>query len=169
MIEEWKGWPIKTAKGRSEAHLFKRPFDLATFERKDRTLILTGYEVKGIEKVRKRNRVAHRFPSFAEGLDQSLVLLHQGADFAYLVHPEPDDESLKTEMKSFLERFASKVGLIFVTREAIEREEAWVFPFKQPERNYADENEKKRLLTSLLSGGYFKDIHIVEWARKHEY
>jgi len=168
VVEEWRGWPIKTAKGRSEEHLFRRPFDLATFERKDRTLILTGYEVKGVDKVRKKAGVSYRYPSFGEGLDQALVLLHQGADFSYLVHPEPKEDNVKAEMKSFLERFASPIGLIFVTSEALQKQ-GYLFPYKQAERNYADENEKRRLLTSLLSGGYFREIHIVDWARKHEY
>ena len=167
VAEEWRGWPIKTAKGRSEEHLFRRPFDVVTFERKDRTLILTGYEVKGIIKVKKKAEVSYRHPSFAEGLDQALVLLHQGADFSYLVHPEPEDDSVKAEMKSFFERFARQIGLIFVTSEDVQR--GHLFPYREAERNYADENEKKRLLTTLLSGGYFRKIHIVDWAKKHDY
>ena len=169
VVEEWRGWPIKTAKGRSEAHLFRRPFNLATFERKDRSLILTGYEVKGIEKVRKKAGMTYRYPSFAEGLDQALVQLDQGADYTYLVHPEPEDENVKSETKSFLERLASRVGSIFVTPEAIQKQDHWIFAYKQAERNYANEDEKKRLLTSLLSGGYFSEIYIVEWAKKHDY
>jgi len=168
VVEEWRGWPIKTAKRRSEAHFFRRPFDLAAFERSDRTLILTGYEVKGVDKVRKKRGITLRYPSFAEGLDQALVLLHQGADYSYVVHPEPEDESMKTEMKRFFEIFARQAGLIFVTPKDVQGK-GFMIPYKQAERNYADENEKKRLLTTLLSGGYFRDIHIVDWAKRHEY
>ena len=124
--------------------------------------------MKGVDKVRKKEGIAHRYPSFAEGLDQALVLLHQGADYSYVVHPEPKDTSMKTEMKKFFEDFAQKIGLVFITPKDV-RDKGFIFPYKQAERNYADENEKKRLLTTLLSGGYFRDINIVDWARKHEY
>jgi len=167
VVEEWRGWPIKIAKGRSEAHLFRRSFDVAAFERTDRTLILTGYEVKGVVRVRKKG-TDYRYPSFAEGLDQALVLLHQGADYSYLVHPEPEDKNMKTEMKEFLEGFAGQIGLIFLTPKDVQ-DKGFISPYKQAKRNYADENMKKRLLTTLLSGGYFRDIHIVDWAKRHEY
>lgn len=171
-VKEWKGWPIKTAKGRSESHFFRRSFDIATFEREDRSLILTGYEVKGVVKERRKKKAeeeaGYRYPSFAEGLDQALVLLYQGADYSYLVHPEPEEDSMKTEMKIFIERFARPIGLVFVNSQDVQKG-GYFLRYRQAERNYAEENEKKRLLTSLLSGGYFTDIHITDWSKKHDY
>ena len=84
-VKNWMGWSYRAKGERKEQTRFYREFDVALFERKTQagihSLVLTGFEIKGFE------QESGKLPAFAEGLDQALVLLHQGADYSYLVHP----------------------------------------------------------------------------------
>lgn len=174
VVEKWTGWSFRIGKKRRERHRFLREFDIALFSRGKREFILRrpimeilkppyyltliGIEIKGLTK----EKVKMKPPGFAEGVDQALVLLHQGADYAYLVTPESKNDK---ELKLFCDNFASKIGLILV------RKDGTFEPHRDADRNYSTTSDdlKKKLLTSLISGGNFSNIRIPKWCKKHEY
>ena len=173
IIERWRGWSTKVGRKKRERHDFLREFDIAIFSRGKREYILrrpiaeilkppyyltlVGIEVKGLTKERQKVR----YPGFAEGIDQALVLLHQGADFSFLVKPE---EKQDDELKTMSDNFARQIGLIAV------RQDGTFDVYREPTRNYNTSDEKKRkMLTSLIHGGYFTNIRLPQWCKKHEY
>ena len=156
-----------------ESHYFSREFDIAIFYRGQREhillrpimeifeppyyLTLVGIEVKGLTK--ERGKVRH--PGFAEGIDQALVLLHQWADFSFLVKPEENQDD---ELKTMCDSFAPQIGLIAV------RQDGTFDVYREPTRNYNTSDEKKkRMLTSLIHGGYFTNIRTPQWCKEHKY
>ena len=173
VVEKWRGWSTKVGRERKERHHFLREFDIAIFSRGKREYILrrpimeilkppyyltlVGIEIKGLTKERQKVR----YPGFAEGIDQALVLLHQGADFSYLVKPE---EKQDDELKIMCGNFGLHVGLIAVRQD-------WTFDvYREPSRNYKTSDEKKgKMLTSLIHGGYFTNIRLPKWCKEHEY
>ncbi len=159
----WKGWTYRTSEGRDKS-FFYREFDIARFHRikRDHTteLWLHGYEVKGYTKKVE----TYYEPSFGHGIEQALVLLFQGADYAYVVIPEPKDNDYKNDLKEFCEKFARNIGLTFFT------EHGTFWDFRKPERNiYATMDRKKKMLTSLITMPQLSEIISPVWARKHEY
>jgi hypothetical protein len=92
IVKNWMGWSHRGSENKKEQRKFWREFDIAIFQRMtigySHDVVLTGFEIKGFA------QKPPRFPAFAEGLDQAIVLLAQGANFAYLVHPEPDRKSV---------------------------------------------------------------------------
>lgn len=170
--KNWKGWSYRVGKKHREKTFFYREFDIARFHREERrystTLQLYGYEIKGYEKIKRRHkgevRTTYKEPAFGLGLEQALILLYQGADFAYLVIPEPEKEREKNNLQDFCKKYARYIGLIFFN----EHEAFW--EFRKAERNpHTTEDRKKKMLTSLISGGQVSDIRIPIWCKKQEF
>jgi hypothetical protein len=168
----WKGWSYRVGKKQREKTFFYREFDIARFHREQRPygseLWLYGYEIKGYEKVtkkyKKKKRIIYKEPAFGAGIEQALILLYQGADYAYLVIPEPKEVKDKNSLNDFCEKYAHPIGLIFVTEQGTFQE------FRKAERNIlATEDRKKKMLTSLISGGQVSDIKIPVWCKKQEF
>jgi hypothetical protein len=110
IVELWKGWWTKPG-DQKQQHLFFREFDIARFEKTQYGyLVLIGYEIKGTQK--KGTKVSS--PPFGAGLDQALSLLMQGADYSYLVTPEPLDQQTEKALATLCDKF-TKVGLMFPT------------------------------------------------------
>ena len=164
LAKNWKGWSYRLEQ-KTDRSFFYREFDIARFNRIRHSqhsieIQLYGYEIKGCRKHRKEVRA----PSFAEGVDQVLTLLHQGADFGYLVVPEPEEDEYKQDLKVFCDRFARHVGLLFVT------EHGSFCEYRRPERNHhATTNRKKKMLTSLITSGQASKRRIPVWCRRHEF
>jgi len=160
IIYRWKGWWTKVGKNKSHAHLFRREFDIAEFDLllPQNEIRLIGYEIKGYSKTRK----GYRFPSFAEGIDQALVLLHQGADHVYLVMPEPTDE-IRNELSEFCVKY-THVGLYFIRRNGM------FLRFRTaPPNPYAVSNERKRkMLLYSLARGTYSEIRRPSWVESLE-
>jgi hypothetical protein len=168
----WKGWSYRVGKKQRKKTYFYREFDVARFHREQHQygteLWLYGYEVKGYEKrkVKSKEESTAKFkePAFGLGIDQTLVLLYQGADFAYLVIPEPKNERNRDDLKEFCDKYAYFVGIIFLTEQG----DFW--EFREAQRNPSStEGRKNKMLTSLISAGQFSDIKIPLWCKKHEY
>jgi hypothetical protein len=168
IVKNWLGWSYRGEKDRRQQMRFYREFDLAVFERKVQvsipSLVLTGFELKGFEEK------SGKAPAFAEGLDQALVLLEQGADYSYLVHPEPANQDNKKALKDLCDRYAPYVGLIFVPHQLAEVS-PYYSPFKEARQNpQSKPDRKKNMLTSLVTWGLrdaLSDIPL--WCRKQEY
>lgn len=168
----WKGWSYRVGKKEREKTYFYREFDIARFHREKRQytteLLLYGYEVKGYEKIKRKyreeTRITYKEPTFGVGIDQVLVLLYEGADFAYLVIPEPKKEKHRDDLKDFCDKYARYIGLMFFTQQGT------FWEFRKAEKNpNATEDRKKKMLASLISGGQLSDIMIPTWCRKHEF
>ena len=110
IVECWKGWVTRAANGKFRKHYFHREFDIAQFHKESSIMTLTGYEVKGCTKERKK--AGYKPPAFAEGVDQAQVLLLQGADIVYLVTPEPRDSQCSRDLQDLC-RLYSRVGLLY--------------------------------------------------------
>ena len=176
IAKNWLGWSYRGEKGRREPTKFYREFDIALFQRiiqtagvkpiesSIRTLVFTGFEVKGFEEKSKKP------PSFVEGLEQAIVLLHQGADFAYLVHPEPEKEDDKKAFKELCDRFAPYVGLIFVPHD-LGKLTPYYSPYISAKQNrYTKPDRKRNMLTSLVTWGLRDEISgIPLWCKRQEY
>ncbi len=168
----WKGWSYRTSKKKREKSFFYREFDIARFHRKKHQytteLLLYGYEIKGYEKVKRKYKgesiTKYREPTFGLGIDQVLVLLYEGADFAYLVIPEPKKDRDKSNLNDFCEKYANNIGLIFAT------EQGTFLEFRKAKKNpYFTLDKKKKMLTSLISKGQVSDIKTPLWCKKHEF
>ena len=165
----WRGWSYRIGKNQREKTFFYREFDVARFHKEQfqnqTDLLLYGYEVKGYQKALKgRERTtAYKEPAFGAGIDQALILLYQGADFAYLVIPEPEKETDRSNLRDLCDKYAYYVGIMFFSG-------ATFWEFRKAERNtHTGEDRKKKMLTSLISGGQVSDIKIPLWCKKHEY
>ncbi|HKZ43078.1 MAG TPA: hypothetical protein VJ044_19120, partial [Candidatus Hodarchaeales archaeon] len=140
----------------------------AVFERKIQSgipnIVLTGFEVKGFGKK------SGKAPPFAHGLDQALVLLHQGADFAYLVHPEPQKNDDKIALNELCTKYAPLVGLIFVPHDLTQLTIA-AQSYRHATRNpHTTAERKRKMLTSLLTWGLRDEISDIPlWCKKQEY
>jgi len=110
IVECWKGWITRTANGKFKKHYFHREFDVAQFHAMPYTITLTGYEVKGCTKEKKKT--GYKPPAFGEGIDQAQVLLLQEADHVYLVTPEPRETRDSDDLQDLCRTY-SHVGLIF--------------------------------------------------------
>ena len=168
----WRGWSYRVGKKKKEKTFLYREFDIARFHREKgqytTALKLYGYEIKGYEKITKKyrgeSRTTYKEPTFGFGIGQALTLLYQGADFAYLVIPKPKKDKDRSNLADFCEKYANYIGLIFVT------EQGTFWEFRKAKRNpYATEDRKKKMLTSLISGGQFSDIKTPPWCKKHEF
>ncbi len=136
--------------------MFQQPAQLGSSE-----VLLTGYEVKGFE------RKTERPPPFAEGLDQALVLL-QGADFAYLVHPEPETEEDKRALRELCDRFSPSVGLIFLHHDLEGLGVLSLLPYRNAVQNYHTHRDRKRsMLSSVITGGLRDEVsNIPLWCKR---
>lgn len=168
----WKGWSYRVGKKKRKKSFFYREFDIARFHREKNRytteLLLYGYEIKGYEKVKKTHkgetRTVYKEPAFGLGIDQTLILLYQGADFSYLVIPEPKKDRDKNNIRDFCDKYADYVGLIFINEQVTHWE------FRKAKKNpYTTEDRKKKMLTSLISAGQFSDIITPTWCKKHEF
>ena len=176
IVKNWLGWSYRGREERRESTKFYREFDIAVFERKVDfasvlakqpsfySLVLTGFEVKGFEEK------SGKPPSFAEGLEQAIVYLHQGADFAYLVHPEPKDENDKKALNELCDRFAQHIGLIFVPHD-LGKLTPPLSPYRYAQPNFQSMPDKKRnMLTSLVTWGLRDEIsEIPLWCKQQKY
>jgi hypothetical protein len=168
IAKNWLGWSYRGEGDRRQQTKFYREFDLAVFERKLQatipTLVLTGFELKGFEEKSGKG------PAFAEGLDQALVLLQQGVDFSYLIHPEPLDQDDKKTLKDLCDRYAPHVGLIFVPHQLSELS-PYYSPFREARQNpQSRPDRKKNMLTSQVTWGLRDAIsEIPLWCMKQEY
>jgi hypothetical protein len=168
----WKGWSYRVGKEQREKTFFYREFDIARFHREQLQYItnlwLYGYEIKGYEKITRKSKgeskTAYEEPAFGLGIEQALVLLYQGADFAYLVIPEPKDEKDKTNLKDFCDKYAHYVGIMFLM------ENGTFWEFRKAETNTNTTKDRKRkMLTSLITGGQVAEIKVPEWCKKQEF
>lgn len=155
VVECWKGWTTRTANGNFKKHYFRREFDVAQFHIEPYTMTLTGYEVKGCTKEKKKT--GYKPPAFAEGIDQAQVLLFQGADFVYLVAPEPSGPQDSRDLQELCKRY-SHMGLIFpkIFKDSMSAlaPSHWDFPKVLPApHNFhpAIPDRKKEMLTSLAT------------------
>jgi hypothetical protein len=162
------GWSYRGPGDKKEQDKFRREFDVAVFQRQTvsgvHNLILTGFEIKGFSKK------PARAPAFAEGLDQAIVLLGQGADYSYLVHPDPEIEGHKFAMRDLCARFAPLVGLIFVPHDL----EKLTFPipkYKEAGQNFSTTQDMKRkMLASLIAGGLRDEVsEFPSWCKTLQY
>lgn len=167
-VKDWSGWSYKRGRSHTDQTRFYREFDVAVFSRKilpygGYDLKLTGYEVKGWK---KDSSGKMREPPFGEGLDQALALLQQGADFAYVIYPEPRKKEDKSALKELCERYASNIGIIYVQNDL-----SWFLKHREAKQNhYVNTDRRKRMLTSLTTGGNFSDIsELPLWAKQQEY
>jgi len=165
-VKDWGGWSYKKGRNRKEQTRFYREFDIAVFSRKPlaygHDLKLTGYEVKGWRKDRGKVRE----PPFGEGLDQALVLLQQGADFAYVIYPKPKRAEDKDALKELCDRYAPYIGIIYVNNDL-----SWYEIFREAKQNsYVSMNRRRDMLTSLITGGNFSEIsELPLWAKQQQY
>ena len=162
IVEMWKGWWIKPG-DQKQQYLFFREFDIARFEKTQYGMVLTGYEIKGMQK--KGTKVS--FPPFGAGLDQALCLLMQGADYSYLVTPEPSNEEAKTALATLCDRFTN-VGLMFPAVDGERREiVGWQTRIKAKQNSNTSENLKKNMLTFLMASGQRgRMIHAPSWTKE---
>jgi len=172
LARNWKGWSYRVGKKKREKTFFYREFDVARFHRVQHQytteLWLYGYEIKGYEKITRKHkgksRTTYKAPAFGHGLEQALILLYQGTDFAYLVIPEPKKEGEKKNLKEFCEKFVRYIGLMFFT------EHGTFWEFRKAERNpHATKDRKKNMLTSLITKGQVSDIKVPLWCKKQEF
>lgn len=170
VITNWKGWTYKGDDAKvGHKTFFHREFDVATFEKQDGELVLKGYETKGYNKIKRKKKngeqIVYEHPAFGGGLDQALVLLLEGADYSYLVIPEPERDVDKEHLKKLCDDFAAHIGLIFVTKD-------WTFwTYREAQRNYSNSRERKieMLASALASGMMGRKRRFTMWARKHEF
>jgi hypothetical protein len=167
IIKNWMGWSHRGPENKREQMKFWREFDIAIFQRETvasaHNLVLTGFEIKGFA------QKPTRFPAFAEGLDQAIVLLAQGADFAYLVHPEPEKEGDKYALRDMCQRFAPMIGLIFVPHDLSKL--SYLRKYREAVRNFSTTQDTKRtMLASLLAGGLRDEIsELPSWCKQVQY
>lgn len=171
-MKNWLGWSYRDEKDKKQPTRFYREFDIAVFERQTQagyhSLILTGFEIKGFEEK------SGRTPSFAEGLEQALVYLYQGADFAYVVHPAPDRDDDRKALKGLCDNFAPHVGVVFLPHDLSKPDDIyWAvsLPFRQAQQNYHSNRDRKRtMLTSVSTGGMRDEIgELPLWCKRQEY
>jgi len=168
-VKDWGGWSYRTGRNSRQQTRFWREFDIAVFSRTTLSggggyeLTLKGYEVKGWRKDRKGKMIA---PPFGEGLDQALVLLQQGANFAYLIHPQPKRDEDKSALKELCDMYAPCVGIIYVYDDL-----SWFETYRKAEQNHhVQVNRTRDLLTSLITGGNFSEIsELPLWAKQQQY
>jgi hypothetical protein len=169
LVKDWSGWSYKE-EGRSIQTKFYRAFDVAMIERKEISqnyydLIITGYEAKGYT-LNKQEKWSP--PAFGEGLDQALALLMNGADFAYLVHPEPKRSEDKQALKVLCEQYVKYLGLMIVSNDLTYSQEI-IKPEKNP---YSNRDRKRDMLTALAIGGHYDKkfgLTLPSWVKTHQY
>ena len=167
-VKNWSGWSYKKGRKHKERTRFYREFDIAKFARKSLPygsydLKLTGYEVKGCRKDRREKMLE---PPFGEGLDQALALLQQGADFSYVIYPEPTNVEIKSALKEMCDRYAPNIGIIYVNRDL-----SWYQTYREAKQNINVNRDRTRdMLTSLITGGNYSEIsELPLWAKRHQY
>jgi hypothetical protein len=167
IVKNWMGWSYRVSGNKKEQDKFRREFDIAVFQKQTfgsaSNLVLTGFEIKGF------SQKPPKPPAFLEGLDQAIALLGQGADYSYLVHPEPDKHEDKYAAKELCARFAPLIGLIFVPRDL--QKVTYVSKYKEAGRNpHTIPDMKHKMLTALIAGGLRDDISpLPSWATQQQY
>lgn len=168
IVKNWSGWSYKKGRRHREQTRFYREFDIAVFSRtalpaEMYELKLTGYEVKGWRKGHGGKMIE---PPFGEGIDQALVLLQQGADYAYVIYPEPKNDEYKSALKELCDRYARDIGIIFTYNDL-----SWRYTFREAGRNvHTNTDRKKKLLNSLTTGGNYSDIsELPMWVKRQQY
>jgi hypothetical protein len=167
IVKNWMGWSYRGAGDKKEQNRFRREFDLAVFQRKTvgttYQLTLTGYEVKGY------SQKPTRPPAFAEGLDQAIVLLQQGADYIFLVHPDPENDGDKYALRDLCARYAPMVGVIFIPHDLSKL--TFLLKHKEAQQNpHTTPDIKRKMLTAIISGGMRDDISsIPSWCKTQQY
>jgi len=173
VAQSWRGYGTRVDRNRTERYYFNREFDVAQFVRQTtqpifggpfHSLSLYGYEVKGYTKDKKGRWIR---PAYAAGIEQALVLLQQGADWAYLVLPATLSDDEFERMKQLFALCDTWCQCIGITFAAID---GTFFPYRHPQQNpHTTPDKKKTLLLRLISDGYVKEISTADWAKKHEF
>jgi hypothetical protein len=167
IVKNWLGWSYRGKDDKKEQTKFWREFDIALFQRETipRTaqfVVLTGFEIKGFAPKSLRP------PAFAEGLDQANVLLLQGANYSYLVHPEPEKSGDKHALKELCDNFSPHVGLIFIPHEL--EKLTYLTKYREARDNPSSEERKRKMLASLVTGGLRDEIsELPLWCKKQQY
>ena len=152
---QWKGWYLRTSKEAKEAYYFLREFDVVQFHEEvfpySKSLVITGYEVKGPN------------APFAQGIDQALVLLQQGADYAYYVVPRPKRRELDALRKLCENYLRVKVGLIL-----FDEARGTFQTLVKPEENFFPilEEKKRQLMVHLLGRSICGNLsNVPDWCK----
>ena len=167
IAKNWLGWSYRGKDDQKEQTKFWREFDIAIFQRETHadvhSLILTGFEVKGFAQKTPRP------PAFAEGLDQANVLLLQGADYSYLVHPDPQKQEDKYSMRELCAKFSPYVGLIFVPHDL--EKLTYLTKYKEANRNpHCPQDMKRKMLASLVTAGLRDEVsEFPLWCKRQQY
>ncbi len=174
LVMNWEGWYEKATKHPS--YLYGE-FDIARFSRvikdgKVVDLILTGYEVKGVnrewtdkkqEGKMVRVQTGWQYPRLAKGIDQALVLLMERADYSFLVTPTPESEGEKRDLITLRNKFVPHIGLIFADING-----GFTKPDEQRPRNETNLDDKLDALIRLYTSGKHEQkngLFIQPWAR----
>ncbi len=166
-VKNWTGWSYKKGRTHREVTPFYREFDLAEFYLDTTGLVLAGYEVKGYRKTTKKGKEGTKLPpAFGDGIDQALTLLKQGADFASVIYPEPKKQEDKEALKELCDHFAANIGIVYVRNDLTSS-----YAFRPPVQNFhTNIDRKKKMLSSLMTGGTFSDISdFPPWAKQQKY
>jgi hypothetical protein len=175
IVEKWSGYSVKTGKERRRQYL-DREIDVAMFSLQvqppiTQLLTLGGlphkinfntYEVKGYTQTKQGKWIP---PALGDGLDQALVHLAQNSDFSTLVYPDLGAEIGK-KLADICTNFAPRIGVLFVSREG------QYFFHKSPTEaplSAMSEQQKRKMLSMLITGGTYSRIYQPEWAKKHLY
>lgn len=169
VVKDWSGWSHKEA-GHSEQTNFYRTFDIAMIERElipgeMNDLTITGFEAKGFSKDNKGRLIP---PPFGEGLDQALSLLMNGADFSYIIHPEPKRDDDKDDLKVLCDRYCPLIGIIIVSNDLKSHQ-----TIRQAQTNpYSSRDRKRDMLGALATSGHYDKtfgLTLPLWVKKHQY
>ena len=97
------------------------------------------------------------------------MLLYQGADYSYLVHPEPERYEDKYALRDLGARFLPHVGLIFIPDDM--EKLAYLSKYRESQQSFHCPKDKKRMmLTSLITGDLRDEIsELPLWCKKEQY
>jgi hypothetical protein len=125
-------------------------------------ILFSTYEVKGYTKTKQGKWIP---PALGDGLDQALVHLHQNSDISVLVYPDLGQDAGK-KLADICTNFAPRIGVLFMTREG------GYISHKGPTEailSGVNEQQKRKMLAMLNTGGIYSRINQPEWAKKHQY
>ncbi len=171
VVERWSSHSVKLG-DRSERRFMLGEVDIArfnlvpsdaflgVFSGLKNFLTFTAFEVKGNKKAGERVDE----PTIGEGIEQAVVNLYQGADFSVIVRPDPGDEK-RGHLVKICEMYAPKVDLWFYNGKDFV---GWKQSPK-PTFNAASEQEKRMMLTRLVTSGAYTRINLPDWAKQGKY